>query len=154
MQTRRRQFAVAGLVSIAAFVSGCAPPPERPPVAFNSYASPSEHCELCGVVNDVRQVAVPRGVSPGGMVIGAIAGGLLGSTIGGGSGRTAATVVGAVAGGAVGNEVGKNTGSPDMQWQITIRLDDGRDATVTQASDPQVRPGDYVQIRNNQVFRL
>jgi outer membrane lipoprotein SlyB len=88
------------------------------------------------------------------MVIGAIAGGLLGSTIGGGSGRTAATVVGAVAGGAVGNQVGKNTGSPDMQWQVTVRLDDGRDATVTQANDPQVRPGDYVQIRNNQIFRL
>ncbi len=154
MQTRRGQFAVAGLVSIAAMASGCTPPPQRPPVVFDSYASPSEHCELCGVVNDVRQVAVPKGVSPGGMVIGAIAGGLLGSTIGGGSGRTAATVVGAVAGGAVGNEVGRNTGSPDMQWQVTIRLDDGRDATVTQAGDPQVRPGDYVQIRNNQVFRL
>ncbi len=153
MQTRRRQFAIAGLVSIVAIVSGCTPPPQRPPVVFNSYASPSEHCELCGVVNDVRQLAVPKGVSPGGMVIGAIAGGLLGSTIGGGSGRTAATVAGAVAGGAVGNQVGKN-GSPDMQWQVTIRLDDGRDATVTQASDPQVRPGDYVQIRNNQVFRL
>lgn len=154
MQTRRRQFAVAGLVAISAMISGCAPPPQRPPVVFNSYARPSDHCELCGVVNDVRQVAVPKGVSPGGMVIGAIAGGLLGSTIGGGSGRTAATVVGAVAGGAVGNEVGKNTGSPDMQWQVSIRLDDGRDATVTQANDPQVRPGDYVQIRNNQVFRL
>lgn len=153
MLTIRRHLAVAGLVAIVSFACGCTPPPQRPPVTYSSYSSSSGRCELCGVVNDVRQIAVQKGVSPGGMVIGAIAGGLLGSTIGGGSGRTAATVVGAVAGGAVGNEVGKNTGSPDVNWQITIRLDDGRDATVTQVNDPQVRPGDYVEIRNNQVYR-
>jgi outer membrane lipoprotein SlyB len=151
--TIRRHLAVVGLVAIVCFASGCAPPPQRPPVTYSNYSSSGGRCDVCGVVNDVRQIAVKKGVSPGGMVIGAVAGGLLGSTIGGGSGRTAATVVGAVAGGAVGNEVGKNNGSPDVNWQITIRLDDGRDATVTQASDPQVRPGDYVEIRDNQVYR-
>ena len=153
MLTIRRHLAVAGLVAIVSFNAGCAPPPPpRPAVTYGDYSSSSRRCDLCGVVNDVRQVSVRKGVSPGGMVIGAVAGGLLGSTIGGGSGRTAATVVGAVAGGAVGNEVGKNTGS-DVNWQITIRLDDGRDATVTQVNDPQVRPGDYVEIRDNQVYR-
>ncbi|MGH8190177.1 MAG: glycine zipper 2TM domain-containing protein [Rhodanobacteraceae bacterium] len=41
----------------------------------------------------------------GGTVLGAIVGGVLGSTVGKGNGRTAATVAGAVAGGAVGNRV-------------------------------------------------
>jgi uncharacterized protein YcfJ len=41
--------------------------------------------------------------------VGAVAGGLLGHTVGGGSGRTAATAVGAVAGALVGNEVAKRS---------------------------------------------
>jgi uncharacterized protein YcfJ len=40
-----------------------------------------------------------------GVGLGAVAGGLLGHTVGGGNGKTAATVVGAVAGALVGNEV-------------------------------------------------
>lgn len=40
--------------------------------------------------------------------IGAVAGGLLGSQVGGGKGNTLATVGGAVAGGVVGNQVQKN----------------------------------------------
>lgn len=41
----------------------------------------------------------------GGTVLGAIVGGVLGSTVGKGDGRKAATVAGAVAGGAIGNRV-------------------------------------------------
>ncbi len=40
--------------------------------------------------------------------VGAVAGGLLGHQVGGGSGKTLATVGGAVAGGYVGNQVQKN----------------------------------------------
>src|SRR6185437_4115472 len=41
----------------------------------------------------------------GGTVLGAIVGGVLGSTVGKGDSRKAATVAGAVAGGAIGNRV-------------------------------------------------
>ncbi|MFD1333592.1 glycine zipper 2TM domain-containing protein [Methylopila musalis] len=41
-----------------------------------------------------------------GTVAGAVGGGLIGSTIGGGSGRVAATVIGAGLGGLVGNRIG------------------------------------------------
>ena len=41
-----------------------------------------------------------------GVVIGAVAGGLLGSQVGGGSGRAIATMVGAVAGAAIGGKIG------------------------------------------------
>ncbi len=43
------------------------------------------------------------GNNTAGTVLGAVVGGVLGSTVGKGDGRTAATVAGAVAGGAVGN---------------------------------------------------
>jgi uncharacterized protein YcfJ len=51
-----------------------------------------------------------------GTILGAVVGGVLGSTVGRGGGRTAATVVGAVAGGAVGNSVSR---SPDVVSQGT-----------------------------------
>lgn len=138
-----------------AVLVGCVEPQPRASSYGTSYSSGggSGRCQACGVVNDVQIVNVDKNVSPMGMVIGAVAGGLLGNTIGKGDGRTAATVVGAVAGGAVGNQVGKHNGNPDQAFQITIRLDDGRVATVTQADDPQVRRGDYVEVRNNRVYR-
>lgn len=116
------------------------------------YSGPPRGCQQCGVVQDVEQIYTDRQSSPLGAVIGAVAGGVLGSTIGKGDGRTAATVGGAVVGGFVGNQVGKNNGE-DVAFRVRIRLDDGRFATVTQRNDPQLRRGDYVEIRGDQVFR-
>jgi uncharacterized protein YcfJ len=45
--------------------------------------------------------------SPVGIGVGAVVGGLLGSQVGGGNGRTLATIAGAVGGGYVGNEIAK-----------------------------------------------
>lgn len=52
----------------------------------------------------------------GGTVIGAIAGGLLGSTIGKGSGKVIAVGVGAVLGGIIGSEVGKSLDRADRAY--------------------------------------
>jgi len=85
-------------------------------------ASAQEVAAVVASVPIVQQVAVPRQVcenqpvvvdqptSGAGTVIGAIAGGILGHTVGGGSGKTAATAVGAVAGAVVGDrlEAGNN----------------------------------------------
>ena len=46
-------------------------------------------------------------VSPLGMGVGAVVGGLVGSRVGGGNGKTLATIAGAVGGGYLGNEVAK-----------------------------------------------
>ncbi len=150
MQTLLRHLAVAGLVSAIALLSACETPPQRQV----AYSGASNRCEQCGVVSDVRQIQAQKDSSPLGTVIGGIAGGVIGNQFGGGSGKVLTTVAGAVAGGAIGNQVGKNNSSPNVEWQVTIKLDDGRYATVTQAADPQVRPGDYVQIRNDLVYRL
>ncbi|WP_322999230.1 SH3 domain-containing protein [Castellaniella sp.] len=50
-----------------------------------------------------------------GTVIGSIAGALLGSQIGGGSGRTVAIIAGALAGGALGNWIGSSLDDKDRQ---------------------------------------
>jgi outer membrane lipoprotein SlyB len=118
-----------------------------------TYSGAQRGCAQCGVVDDIEQVYVEKDSSPLGAVIGAVAGGLLGNTIGKGDGRSAATVGGAVVGGVVGNQVGKRNGAEDVAFKVKIRLDDGRWATVTQREDPQLRRGDYVEVRGDRVYR-
>jgi uncharacterized protein YcfJ len=55
----------------------------------------------------VDQQARANSVSPLGMGLGAVVGGLVGSQVGGGNGKTLATIAGAVGGGYLGNEVAK-----------------------------------------------
>lgn len=50
-----------------------------------------------------------------GTSLGAVAGGLLGHTVGGGSGKTAATAVGAVAGALVGNELANRSANAQAE---------------------------------------
>ena len=112
-------------------------------------------CENCGVVQEVQQVYTDgsSGSSPLGAIIGAVAGGVLGSTVGKGDGRKAAAVGGAVAGGVIGNEVGKhNSAGGGTGWRTVVRLDNGQYATVTQRQNPGVRSGDYVEVRDGQVY--
>jgi len=74
--------------------------------------TPREECQDVVVqkqapVKDENRVA--------GTVIGAVAGGVLGHQIGGGTGRTIATVAGAAGGGYAGNQVQKNMQQKDVQ---------------------------------------
>jgi outer membrane lipoprotein SlyB len=150
MKTFVGKLVVFAMLAFTVALSGCVTQPtyqQAPPYGYRG------GCPSCGVVQNVQQIYVQKqGNGTLGTIIGAVAGGVLGSTIGKGDGRTAATVVGAVAGGAVGNQVGQQGAGTVPAFQVTIRLDNGQFATVTQANDPGVRPGDYVQINNNQVY--
>ena len=123
---------------------------------YQSSGYGATRCQSCGVVQDIQQVYVQdNGHGTLGAVIGAVAGGVLGNQVGKGNGRKAATVAGAVAGGVIGNQVGKRSGNGDTPaWRITVRLDDGQYATVTQREDPGLRIGDYVQVRNDHVYAM
>lgn len=121
----------------------------------NGYDNSSQACRQCGTVQSVRQVYIQDGKDSNvlGTIIGAVAGGLLGNTIGKGDGRKAATVAGAVAGGAVGHHVGKgNDRGGSTGYRVVVQLDDGRMATVTQRGNPGVQRGDRVQVRNDHVY--
>lgn len=116
----------------------------------------SQVCNQCGTVQSVRQVYVGNDNNSHvlGTIIGAVAGGLLGNTVGKGDGRKAATVAGAVAGGAVGHGVAERNGKGGgTGYRVVVRLDDGRVATVTQRENPGVQRGDRVQVRNDHVYR-
>jgi outer membrane lipoprotein SlyB len=110
----------------------------------------------CGYVRDIREVRLGNRNDNGaalGTVIGAVVGGLLGHQVGKGNGKTAATVGGAIAGGFAGHAIGKRAGGNGYGWQVVVQLRNGQYATVTQRNPPQVRVGDYVMIRNNEVYR-
>jgi outer membrane lipoprotein SlyB len=120
----------------------------------NNYNRPAR-CQSCGVVEDVQQVYLEGGSGNGGTlgaIIGAVAGGVLGNQVGKGDGRKAATVVGAVGGGVIGNQIGKRNDGGDTAWRIVVRLDNGQYATVTQRQNPGLRGGDYVEVRDGQVY--
>lgn len=160
-----RRIGMAVLLLTMMLLAGCEPYPPRPAPYYGggSYYGggypppppPSGCYNSCGVVQDIQQVYL-RGYNNGnaalGTVIGAVVGGALGNTIGKGNGRTAATIGGAVAGGFAGNAIGSHSGGQGTAWQIVVRLDDGRYATVTQGDPPNIRIGDYVNIVNNRVY--
>jgi uncharacterized protein YcfJ len=84
--------------------------------------TPKEVCDDV-TVNEQAPVKDPNRIA--GTAIGAVAGGLVGSQIGGGSGRTLATVAGAAAGGYAGHQVQKG-----MQEKDTVSRTETRCKTV------------------------
>ena len=78
---------------------------------MQTVTTPREQCEMVQVQ---RQAPVKDQNRIAGTAIGAVAGGLLGSTIGGGKGKTLATVGGAAAGGYAGNQVQKGMQEKDV----------------------------------------
>ena len=88
--------------------------------------TPREVCDDV-VVNEQAPVKDPNRIA--GTAVGAVAGGLLGNQIGGGSGKTIATVAGAAAGGYAGNQVQKN-----MQEKDVVSRTERRCRTVQELS--------------------
>jgi uncharacterized protein YcfJ len=84
--------------------------------------TPREECSDV-VVTEQAPVKDPNRIA--GTAIGAVAGGVLGNQIGGGTGKTLATVAGAAAGGYAGNQVQKN-----LQEKDTVSRTERRCRTV------------------------
>lgn len=109
-------------------------------------------CGRCGVVTNVRTVAVAGQGSGLGAVAGAIVGGVIGHQFGGGNGNTAATAAGALGGGYVGNMIeGKERSS--AHYEVSVRFNDGASETFSYAQDPHISAGTPVREENGQLIR-
>ena len=129
----------AAMVLAAVGLAGCGPQP--------TYQVVQTPAARVGTVESVQEIVEPTQPSGAGLVLGALAGGGLGSLIGSGSGRTVATVVGAVGGGYVGNQVEKSR--TNVVYQIGVKYDDGTWATVRQATPTGLRVGDRVRVTDS-----
>lgn len=157
--------ATLGVVALGTLLGACASDDHY---AYNrtGYAPAPAYAYQNAAYSDRGQVVaidvVPGGgesrhsTSGAGAVLGGIAGGVLGHQVGSGRGNTAATVAGAVGGAYAGNEVEKrrndDRATTDL-YRITVRFDDGRQATITQDRVYDLRVGDRVRIDRDRVVR-
>ncbi len=90
-----------------------------------------------------------------GAVVGGLAGAALGSQIGSGGGRTAATVLGGVAGAAVGSRLARNSQGVTTQagYRITMQTDTGVIRTYEVPATGDLRVGDRVRVDNGVIYR-
>lgn len=115
-------------------------PPEAKPALDNL-------CDRCARVTEVHTESRRGSASGVGAVGGAVVGGVLGSLVGGGNGKKLATVAGAVGGGYAGNEIEKNQNRRQV-WVVELKQRDGRVRHFERSSDPGVRVGDEVELRD------
>ncbi|MEJ7931243.1 glycine zipper 2TM domain-containing protein [Ramlibacter sp. AN1015] len=92
-----------------------------------------------------------------GAVVGGLAGAVLGSQVGSGSGRDAATVIGGLGGAAAGSQYGRGnqpqaTGGPS--YRVTVVTDQGTTRMYEVAATGDLRVGDRVRVDNGIIYRV
>ena len=140
-------------VSAPAVMSGLPPVPADyvpPPVKVAAAAPPKALCHDCGVIESVREFEKKGEGSGIGAAAGGVLGGVLGHQVGAGRGRDVMTVLGAVGGAVAGHQVEKNA-KKTMNYEITVRFEDGTSRTVQQTTPPAWRQGDKVRVINSEI---
>jgi len=168
MTTKFRVLSLAGAATLAAAMAGCGSVDlygQQQPVSYPSgtYSTAPVAAVEYGRVTNVSLVSgtpiasSTQGRNLAGTAIGAIVGGLLGSQVGGGSGRTAATVLGAVGGGVVGNRIAQN-GAPgtvattNPVYRVEVQTDQGYVRTYDVSATGDLRIGDRVRVENGVIY--
>jgi outer membrane lipoprotein SlyB len=121
------------------------------PTQSPQYGSYPQQAQMnqAGVITNVRQVQMQGSQSslPIGALLGAVAGGALGSQVGKGNGSIAAGIAGAALGGYAGNMVqSQQQGAGQTGLEITVRLNTGYTVVVTQAANQQFNIGERVRV--------
>jgi outer membrane lipoprotein SlyB len=111
--------------------------------------SKGKKCANCGHVQQIRVSESSDWKKYAAPVGGAVVGGVIGNQFGGGSGKTAMTVVGALGGGLLGHKA--ESKHRDKIYEVVVKMDDGTFRSVTYKSQPPVREGDRVRLREGQL---
>jgi outer membrane lipoprotein SlyB len=152
---------VIGAVSVA-MLAACAGPmgPSYGP-SYSSYPASTTYQTAgmeYGRITNIEYMPVGT-TAPSHNIIGAVVGGLagaaLGSTIGGGTGRAAATVLGGVAGAAIGNQIARNQAGATTApgYRITMTTDNGGMRTYEVPATGDLHVGDRVRVDNGVIYR-
>jgi outer membrane lipoprotein SlyB len=140
---------------VAAVVETPAPKPVPKPERVEPVVAKPASVRLCDDCSRVVSVRSEQRQGEGsglGAIGGAVIGGLLGNQVGGGTGKKIATVGGAVAGGYAGNAIEKNQRTKQV-WVVRLENRDGSTHNHEQLSDPGVKAGDVVELRDGELRR-
>jgi outer membrane lipoprotein SlyB len=94
------------------------------------------------LINTVRTAEPTTGL---GALGGAVLGGLAGTQVGNGRGRTAATIVGALGGGLAGNTV-EHAVHKATTYDVQVRMEDGSYRNFSYQTDPGLQTGQRVHV--------
>jgi outer membrane lipoprotein SlyB len=104
-------------------------------------------CVTCGVVEAIHVVEVKGKGSYLGPIAGGVAGALLGSQVGHGSGTTIAELAGAAGGAYAGSEIEKRV-KTTKHYEVVVRLENGGSKTFSYAAQPGFAVGTKVKVTN------
>ena len=158
--TRLTSIVAGGLAAVS--LAACSTYPLGPTAntyPTTTYPSGSYAGMEYGRIVNIEYLPAGSRVAAGPNILGAVVGGLagaaLGSTIGSGSGRTAATVLGGVAGAAVGNQIARNQQGVTTQagYRVTMQSDAGVIRTYEVPATGDLRVGDRVRVDNGVIYR-
>jgi outer membrane lipoprotein SlyB len=141
------------LIMFAFAVTGCESLGELTETSANQPQAIASNVNGSGTIASVQIVPRSQGLGLG-TLAGAAVGGVLGSQVGGGSGKTAATVAGVAGGAYMGHQIEKQRRSDNKIYKVTIRMDDGSTQSFAQEAEPSIKTGDRVTITNGVLSRL
>ncbi|NCG53232.1 glycine zipper 2TM domain-containing protein [Serratia fonticola] len=142
---------IIALTIAAAILSGCSANRTSSGDTFTASQARQAHFVTYGTLVSVRPVTIQGGDgnSAAGAIGGAVVGGFLGNTVGGGSGRSLATAAGAVGGAAAGSGI-QSAMNRSAGVELEVRRDDGINIVVVQAQGTtQFRTGQRVALVTN-----
>lgn len=144
-----KRFLVITLAGIT--LAGCANTSTLSGDVYSASEAKQVRTVTYGTIVSVRQVQIQAGDDNNviGTLGGAVLGGFLGNTVGGGTGRSLATAAGAVAGGVAGQSV-QGAMNRTQGVELEIRKDDGETIMVVQKQgDTRFSAGQRVAMSNN-----
>lgn len=147
----RRLAPICAVLALGAGLSACAPASNS---TVDRYALGSSGYVSYGTIIGMRPVAVQGTRSGVGVGAGALAGGVLGSTIGGDwRARAVGGVIGALAGGVAGAAIEEGVTSGNAM-EFIIRDDNGATRSVIQTNELGLAVGERVMIAQGDRVRL
>jgi outer membrane lipoprotein SlyB len=157
MPTYHKFHSAAGLAALAVLTAcGSTYPPNNSGTPSGTYYPPATGSTSpylrYGVVQTIELVQQEASGIGAGTILGAVVGGIVGNQVGKGDGNTAATVIGAAGGAYAGNQIEKRNQQPDV-YKVTVRMTDGTNLAVMQATSNDIRIGDRVVFDNGVLRR-
>jgi outer membrane lipoprotein SlyB len=118
--------------------------PAQESVSYTPPAAPA-YDPYAGEVTAVNAVQTAQPTTGIGAIGGAVVGGLAGTQIGNGRGRTAATIIGAIGGGLAGNQI-EHVVHKATTYQVQVRMSDGSVRNFNYEAAPGVAVGQKVHV--------